>query len=395
MKNCIITPTFMPHFQYIIKYLKSADKYIEDKENIDFYFTISAKEKYEFKRIIEPYNKSLNIHILLFEEILEKFGVNEKPDQLLKKYGKFSFQTLKKFYTMLYIKADRYLVLDSETMWIRKTNMKKIFDDFFDKPYIVGSIIDKYTQSSFNEYVIDNVEFLLKFKSNLWFLEQFAWFYDEKILRDLFEEIGSPIEAIDKVYNKIKKVGNEKGIGVFEIILYCNYIYKNKEKYQYKVINANDECEKYLGHVKFEEYMYEYFKIYDGNCGLIERMMVLLTKNNVHDFEKMFVENNFNIIRCDRALKRYTLQKEFIKKAKPYIFAASQDHLFGVNNNIGYIMEYYLKAIIEKIAIYLYRFPFVSAYKNKKDMYERVKYLDYHVYQIEQYIEKREQKSKL
>ena len=50
-KYAIVTPTFQPHFIFIKKYLKSFSKYLQDKENVKFYFTIAKEELYEFQKI--------------------------------------------------------------------------------------------------------------------------------------------------------------------------------------------------------------------------------------------------------------------------------------------------------------------------------------------------------
>lgn len=75
-KYAIVTPTFQPHFIFIKKYLKSFSKYLQDKENVKFYFTIAKEELYEFQKITQRF-PDLNISILIFEDILEKFGITE------------------------------------------------------------------------------------------------------------------------------------------------------------------------------------------------------------------------------------------------------------------------------------------------------------------------------
>ena len=105
MKNCILTPTFSGHFQFIKKYLKSFNRFVSDKENCIIYFIINKSENNELSKIISDFS-NLDIKILFFEDILKKFNIEISPEELLQKYGKYSFQSLKKFYGMLYL--DKY-----------------------------------------------------------------------------------------------------------------------------------------------------------------------------------------------------------------------------------------------------------------------------------------------
>lgn len=123
----IITPTYRGHFQYIPYYLESFRKYVTDRDKVPIYFTVGGDEYFEFCELIHPYTDDLQIHVLTLEMILEHFGVKETPDKLLQKYGRFSFQTLKKFYTMLYVSKTQYLVLDSESVWISPISIQLIF----------------------------------------------------------------------------------------------------------------------------------------------------------------------------------------------------------------------------------------------------------------------------
>lgn len=352
LKRYIITPTFSGHFPFIKKYLESYDYYVEDKDSVSICFTINKYEKEAFDKIIHPYIKRAKIEVLIFDDILDYFGILLTPDNLLKKYGKFSFQTLKKFYTMLYLKADQFLVLDSESMWVNKTNMNQMFDDFFQSPYISGSQLDVYRISDFKRKILQNIEYIYSQKIPFWFLENFVWFYDKKILIDLFNEFGSPYELVDKVY-----LNNRKKDGIFEILLYQTYIYLNLKKYNYKFYNLNKICEKVIDKKIWENYYFELTDRWNGDFGLLEQTMALLNKYNLENFINLFSLLKFPIIRCgpNNDLK---LQKIFYDKVSPKILAASQDHKLGINSleisksgrNITYLsLKNYIKGILKKI----------------------------------------------
>ena len=179
MKRCIITPTYGPHFKYIKKYLKSFDMYVEDKD-FPIYFIINLAEKEEFEKIISDY-PSLNINILYFDDLLKAYNIPYKAHILLYKYDKYCYQTMKKIYAMLYLNMDQYLMVDSESMWIKKTNMNKLFDDYFSAPHFgYSKFSTRKIKKTFQQILLDNINYILKEDNDKWFLETFSWFIDKK-----------------------------------------------------------------------------------------------------------------------------------------------------------------------------------------------------------------------
>ncbi|PXZ07249.1 hypothetical protein DKK70_05185 [Gilliamella apicola] len=332
-KYMVVTPTFVEHFGFIKNYLKSADKYLIDKSNITFAFIISKIESYEFKKIVKLF-PDLNILTLNFEDILEHYNVNKEPEELIHKYGKFSFQTLKKLYAMMYLDAEKFLILDSESMFINPTNLAELFDNYYKNPVLMGSILkNRLKTCDLLEAVLKTTDMLTSFKSDKFFLENFMWFYDKQILNDLFNELGSPINLIEKNYKFC--IRKHLMQAVFEITLYQNYIYKNNDKYNYHIINVDEEVEKNLGTEQSEKYVNKFAHKRHGGGGLIEYTSQLLTKRNVAGMSQLFKNLEINIMRCEcTTASNYALQKQFISYIKPNILAASQFHLFGINNTV-------------------------------------------------------------
>jgi hypothetical protein len=339
LKYAVITPTFEPHFQFIEKYLESYKEFVIDKENITLLFTISKDEEDAFKKITDKYCEDVKFETLFFEDILKHFGISLSPDELLKKYKKFTFQTLKKFYTMLYSDADRFLVLDSESIWAKETNMKDLFEKFFESPFIASSSIScRNSISDFTQGVNDNVNFLLDKSCDRWFLENFVWFYDKAILNDMFQCCGYPIEMADKVYGLHDEQKIESGI--FEIELYQAYLYHNNNKYNYTVIDIDKLLESKLNRSLLRKYLDDYNNLFNGNCGILEHTMLLLTESNWETLANMFKTYNFNIIRCDYSdFENIELQEKFMGIVKPNILAASQEHAFGINDKYKILVD--------------------------------------------------------
>ncbi len=84
MKYAIITPTYLNHFIYIDKYLKSFCKFVEDKKDIPIVFTISKTENSKFQKIIEKYKSEINIIVLFFEDLLKENNVDYSLDDYMK-----------------------------------------------------------------------------------------------------------------------------------------------------------------------------------------------------------------------------------------------------------------------------------------------------------------------
>lgn len=336
MKFTIITPTYRDHFHYIKRYLKSFNKYTTDKDKYNIVFTISRSEKEEFFEIINNYKRDLNIDILFFEDLLTYYNVKLPPDEIIKKYGRFTFQTLKKFYTMMYVDSEYFLVLDSESMVIRKTSISSLFEGFFKSPYIIGSNIDISRRHEIVNIIESNINFLLKTKCNIWFLEHFVWFYEKKILLNLIRESGEPIFMAEQIYKKNFELRVEKDIkfGIFEILLYQNYLFKNHKKLKYTYINLDNMLISKMGEKKYENYKNAFYERFKGHCGLIEQICLILSKSNYKIIGKILSQFHINIIRCEFTdVKNYKLQKKFLKIVHPNILAASQNHLWGLNNN--------------------------------------------------------------
>lgn len=328
----VVTPTYVGHFGFIKLYLESFMRFLQDPENVVFYFTISRDEEDEFKKIIKPYSK-LNIRILIFEDVLLSFGISESPKALLDKYQKFSFQTLKKFYTMLYIPERYSLVLDSESMAVRNFKAKELFVNFFKAPFISGSEIKSRLLSDFNENVCRNIDMILGQNIPYWFLENFVWFYDKKILEALFGEHGSPMDIVQKVYQENEKNDRGREVGVFEIELYQAYIWKNLAKYKYSFFNIDQVLRELYSDEIYQNFLKMHGKFFGGNCGLLERVMNMLEFIPCEKLALFMREHNFNIIRCDTIdYKFYPLQKKFLGIVNPCILAASQGHGLGLND---------------------------------------------------------------
>ena len=331
MKNCILTPTFVGHFQYLHNYLKSFRQNVTDKDKCVIFFIINKDENGKLQKITSAY-KDIDIRILHLEDILQKYNINLSPEELLIKYGKFSFQAIKKFYGMLYLKQyQRFLVLDTESIWLNKTCMCDMFHKFFDEnPFIIYSNISKrLAVSPSNKRVSEDINYIFGSQCDKWFVEQYVRFWDVNILQDLFDRYGSCFEIVDKIYKKENNTPPQ--IGLFESVLYDQFVYENNQKYNYRLIDLDQACENSLSADVLFRYRKNMAAIWKGSCGLLESSSVLFDKDNYQGFARVFAKNNLNIIRIETEMQNYIWQKKFLEIVKPNILTCSQENLFGVN----------------------------------------------------------------
>lgn len=331
MKNCILTPTYKGHFKYIEQYLLSYNKYVVDAKRVTICFVLSSRaEVKEFQHIIAPYEDSLDIKVYIFDEIIKEYGIELDTDKILEKYGHTSYQMLKKFYSMLYIDAENFLVLDSEAVWIKSINMERKFEEFFDKPYVLVSDFSSRTVSS--EYLEDHFDatnFILGYKMEKMPFEHFMWFYKKIIVEKMIEKYGKPYEMMLQVYEwEMETKGHS--VGLMETMLCLNYLYENAGALGYQIISAEDELMKYLGKEECERYINRFFESsYGGHLGILEFPCDMLSVKNRLQMAKLFKENRIWITRCDAVTfwnKKYI--EEFMINGDIALLAVGQEHIF-------------------------------------------------------------------
>lgn len=349
MKRAIITPTYIGHFKYIKAYLKSFDHYLIDKE-FPICFIINKDEGKEFLKIIEPYKNKLNLKLFYLEDIFKTYNITESPEEILNKYGRLSFQTLKKFYGGLYSGADEFLFLDSESMLIKPAKMETLFDEYFKTPnFFMSKVEDRHDgyKDTFVYNYICTVANILEIKPEYWTVDSYEWFYKKEILEDLINEYGQPIDIIKKVIPTGKFPDLE---GVLEALLYYLFIYKNNNKYNYRIYIVQDEFRKYLGDNNYRAFRKEF----DNNerlnvAGLYELCTYFINNETADNFIKLFNDKNIHVMRFTVPNNNYLAQKKVIDATPICILPSEQEHLFGINNN--------------KLAVTCYRHGALKYYK--------------------------------
>ncbi len=327
VRRAVITPTFSGHFENVIEMLKSFVWFVKKPTSVVFVFTIDKEEIDFFNKLVQPLVGRVNFEVYSTEAVFEFCGINDSPSEILRKYGKFSFQTLKKFCTMKFVPYEQFLILDSETSFCDDFSFDEMFEKYFADPFISGSDMKnrKGNVSWFTQGAAGNIEYLIDEKNLPWFLENFVWFYSKEILRELEWEHGSFFEMVKRAFER----QGAQSIDVFEIQLYHGYLYKNRERLGYRYIDVDAELKKALPPVLYSRYMQELHDIFDGNCGVLERAFTLVNPDNLLEIGRLIRNLGFDVVRCDEPRGNYSGQVKLFNLVKPKILAASQDHWLG------------------------------------------------------------------
>lgn len=254
MKNknnrALIIPTYVNHFPYIYDLLKSIEVFVKDISSFDICFILSNKK--EEKLLIDATKKykKLNLKFYNIENILNSYGIDTK--NILKELGKYSYQTLKKLYGVHFLKYKQAYVMDSESLFIKDTNLNELFDNYFANPFVLMCPFSAYPKLEHKNYVnfftLKNVASMFnKEDIEYFYFDGFNWFYDINIVNDLFNYFPQGLFKAIKKASLIHSNGHPRSQAVFECILYYEFIFNNNKKYKYNFIDTMPLIENKVG----------------------------------------------------------------------------------------------------------------------------------------------------
>ena len=284
-KYILVIPTFTGHLIQVKLFLESFVQFCKDKKKIPVKLIISESDSQAFAEIVEEFSPLLNLEILTLKTILQaEENISVDENELLKKVGKFNFQSLKKIYGVKYFDHDCALVLDSEALLIRPTKFSEIFEDFLKKKFIIYS---KHGDNSTQLDVTENVLKILKKKfHDMWMFEYQYWFYEKERVNQLFTHI-------QKTTKKTLYQNLESFSPIFEFNLYTFYLFFFHRK-KYTFIDAEKLLSKYLGKKLFAKYK-EDLKA----PTLFEYCSWGLTPTNKDKFARLFKEMHLHFFKYD------------------------------------------------------------------------------------------------
>ncbi|WP_205952054.1 DUF6492 family protein [Pantoea stewartii] len=322
----IITPSFEKHFLQFSRMVKSISENCTDKKNLDLIVVVENKNLDMFSTVVENYN-DLSIKIITTENVMSEFNINESPGSFLKRIGKFTFQTLKKFGGMLAAETHWTLVLDSETVFYNQFSASELLKNYSEKKYVFYTSTtargERWKQST-GLRINKNTSKALKIDSiNRWYMDVLHWFYEKDKVQDLlFNKLGE--EWFDLI------IKSKEELDYFECILY--YAYLNEyHKDEYDILDLQKVINEFVpsdiaGRFKLNELPFSLH----GNDFLLS----IVGAGEVSRLSKFFEHFKLPLIRLEPAYIKKTYIEEL--KALPYFCATvSTQYLMWMGSRIA------------------------------------------------------------
>lgn len=181
---------------------------------------------------------------------------------------------------------------------------------------------------------INQATFLATGCCDKYFLQDYMWFYDKKLLQQACEEFGDPLIAVHKIYHSDRQA--VLACPLFEINWYDAYLDKHAAEIGYESIEVVDFCRQGLPPYVFANYT-KYFTRSGASTGYLEFLLMRLRKDNLRVWANICKELRINILRCENSFMHYEAQREFLDILQPCILASSQEHAFGLNAGRSHI----------------------------------------------------------
>lgn len=327
MNRCILTPTYSKHFPYIEQYLKSFDRYLIDKD-FPIYLIVDQSDVVGLKQIADRYWGKLNIQIIVYEDVLHSIGIERSPNALLQELGRLSFQTIKKYYSALYIGCEQFLVLDSESIMIRETNMGALFDGFFSAPnFFVSRVSDrpKAFLKKFTYGFMTSASEITSYPVEYWTLESYNWFLELRILKKMIQHYGGLYERIKDV--KLPEKFHDEGIE--GELLYYPYIIYTPGQFGYQIYDTIPELRKSLGPINMFRFKRQFHHSWRSHGGYLEGLANFVDRNNAEQITDFLKSHFIPILRVSQKIERnrsctdFEQQLKVIKASGTNILASS------------------------------------------------------------------------
>jgi hypothetical protein len=304
LSNCILIPTYIPHFDYVKNLIKSIHRFSKDN-SIDIFIVVTSNDE-KYLNITE-YN-NIKVHILTLKNIIN-YLFNDIYETDLNHYQKFTYQSLKKIFSIYYV--------------IKKLNYKYVYvldsEGLFFRPFSLSELIEGYSKNKRVFYNskqrIDNIQ--SKLAENLchseikvpgWLLENYLWIYEDVILKDFFHYLFNGICDTNSLLNKFKN-------DIFIEVVYYYFIFINNDKYNYTFVDSYETSKKYLSDDNMT-------KIINSDLSLLEDIRVYIDDKNINSISKYF--NDYSIINFKFMNNDYNF--EFLKKATSILLINSGDY---------------------------------------------------------------------
>lgn len=329
MKRIIITPTFRPHFPFNRDFLRSFEQNVLDALEIAVHFIVSNTELADMQSLLNEF-PTLDVHAHAFEDLLRASGYEVESSELLQDVGKFAFQSLKKLYALKVLEFDQALILDSESLVLKQTRVEDAFNEYFADPFVFYSDLSHrgdYWYGTLGDIVNQNVGKLLRIPApKMHLLEYYGWFYEKRLVRDLFAALPKDLLVAVR-----ERLGKNKHF--FECFLFYAFLYENRDHYGYRFVSVNELLREYLGPAGYEEYIGN-FKEHWEQVGIFEYVSKEITEHNLPALLKLFEDKKLRFYRSEIVNRNERAQDALIAQS-PITFLVSSENYRRIRERVA------------------------------------------------------------
>lgn len=328
VKRAIITPTFRPHFPFNRDWLASLDAHAQDLDDIDVHLIVTRAELADMQVLIAE-RPRVRAHAHAFEDLLAQSGYDLEATDLLREVGKFAFQCLKKLFALKHLDYEQALIIDSESLLLKPVRVGDAFDDYFADPYICYSTLEHRNENwhgHLGDTVNRNGSKLLGVPyPKMHLLEYYGWFYDKRIVTDMFAALPADLLAA------VRKLGQDKSI--FECVLYYTFLYNNQGQYGHRFDSVNDLLRQYLGDEGYAAYLADFAGPWE-QVGIFEFVSKEVTETNLAQLTRLFNDRAFRFYRSEIVNRNERVQEQLIE-ATPICFLVSSENYRRIKERIA------------------------------------------------------------
>ncbi len=320
MKRAIITPTFRPHFPFNRDWLASLDAHSQDLDDIDVHLIVTRAELVDMQALIAEWPR-VRASAHAFEDLLAESGYELDATELLREVGKFAFQCLKKLFALKHLDYDQALIIDSESLLLKPVRVGDAFDDYFADPYVCYSTLEHRNENWYGhlgDTVNRNGSKLLGMPyPQMHLLEYYGWFYDKRIVADMFAALPTDLLA------GVRKLGQDKSI--FECVLYYTFLYNNQGRYGYRFDSVNDLLRQYLGDEGYAAYLADFSGPWE-QVGIFEFVSKEVTEANLAPLTRLFNDRAFRFYRSEIVNRNERVQEQLIDATVICFLVSSENY---------------------------------------------------------------------
>ncbi|KAJ6443293.1 glutathione-S-transferase theta, GST [Purpureocillium lavendulum] len=269
-RYAVFIPTFAGHFALVVQFFQSIRCLCVDHHEIDFKIVVSdAGEADALRKLLDdskPCGQTfgrwdvpkpnrqrpvtsidiVNMYDILPKTLLTSELTRNDTSELLKKHGKFGYQSIKKLAAAIHFNYDFALWLDSESVAVRPFSFRETFEAYTKAPTIWRSM---RTSTDFERSIMENSAKVLgrsiaSFGPDAWTLESTQWIIDKRVVSDM-------VLCVEGAHERdFWSVWAESG-APFEITMYNLHIIARKLEIvdtlfsRYRVLESEREMRQY------------------------------------------------------------------------------------------------------------------------------------------------------